>query len=660
MVVAPVILVLAAGAAGAQDQGVYESLGSSSWQDHAAYETLRGKIGTAGRAQLGAIEKGLVGVVSDPNAGASGKQAACRLLWMIGSPTCVPALAKLLADPSTADMARYALEGIPGPVAGNALRAAASLADQRQLTAILGSLARRGEVASMPVLARAARSGNGPTAWAAIHGLGRMGLPAVTALRAMPATSVAAGNALLQIAQAAPGAPQAAILEALAQPARPREVRAPALAMLSVRGGIVSAKWARPCLVSLDGEVSERVASAVVGTGSPAAMSLIRATWPRMGSHARVVALTTAGVRHDAQYLPVILASLADRDADVQGAATLAASRVGGIACCNALLARLSSGGAGAGEALASMPGPGVEAALCHAAATGRVGVRTRVIAVLAERPSKVTLTALMLASGAEDAAIAIAALKGLEKCGTAAQFAGVLGVCSSASSSEVSEAAQGAVVAIAQRSDRPTAVALAVTRYDEGGVAEQKGLSGVLAELGGEAAMASLKRGVGSSDEGVRNAALVALADKWEDINGFPVLAEVAAGLPDGPDRARATRGCIRLLRDADRSAAGERVERLARVLVLASRVEDKRMALGVLRQCRVPRAAELAAGLLGIDSLAGDAAETILYLAESQKDGDRRLPAVTGPAVVAALQQVAVTSRDDGTKARALRLIP
>ena len=51
-----------------------------------------------------------------------GKEFVCRQLSIIGTEASVPTLARLLNDPSMAEMARYSLARIPGPAAGAALR----------------------------------------------------------------------------------------------------------------------------------------------------------------------------------------------------------------------------------------------------------------------------------------------------------------------------------------------------------------------------------------------------------------------------------------------------------------------------------------------------------------------------------------------------------
>lgn len=71
-----------------------------------------------------ALAATLAGLLSDPATTHDARQFICRQLAIIGTEAEVPALAPLLLDPATSDMARYALEPIPGAAVDAALLAA--------------------------------------------------------------------------------------------------------------------------------------------------------------------------------------------------------------------------------------------------------------------------------------------------------------------------------------------------------------------------------------------------------------------------------------------------------------------------------------------------------------------------------------------------------
>ncbi len=88
------------------------------------------------------IEKSLLGVL-ESDAKRAGKQFVCRQLSIIGTEQSVPILAKILTNEKTSDMARFALERIPGPAVDSALRDALPKANGKPKVGIISSLGQR-------------------------------------------------------------------------------------------------------------------------------------------------------------------------------------------------------------------------------------------------------------------------------------------------------------------------------------------------------------------------------------------------------------------------------------------------------------------------------------------------------------------------------------
>ena len=126
------------------------------------------------KSQLAKIEKALLGVL-DSDAKRAGKQFVCRELSIIGTEQSVPMLAKMLAGEETSDMARYALERIPGSAVDEALRGALRKARGNARIGIINSLGQRGDVKSVTILSRIlGRGRNQETAIAAAAALGQI------------------------------------------------------------------------------------------------------------------------------------------------------------------------------------------------------------------------------------------------------------------------------------------------------------------------------------------------------------------------------------------------------------------------------------------------------------------------------------------------------
>ena len=102
------------------------------------------------------------------------KDFICRQLWLIGSEDHVAALAPLLYDPATANMARYALENIPGNEVNRALLDALDETKGEVQAGIIGSLAARDVGRAIPRFRDLATDPDPIIAHAAMDALARL------------------------------------------------------------------------------------------------------------------------------------------------------------------------------------------------------------------------------------------------------------------------------------------------------------------------------------------------------------------------------------------------------------------------------------------------------------------------------------------------------
>jgi type 1 glutamine amidotransferase len=157
-------------------------------QSRAALTELSDKIRDAygKRAELKQIEASLIGVLKS-DATPAAKQFVCRKLSIIGSSACVPALTAMLSqkpgskqEPHPADMARYALERIPGAAVNAALREALLKTSGTAKVGIINSLGQRGDKRAVKVLSKLVYSSDALEADAAAAALGKIAGPGAT------------------------------------------------------------------------------------------------------------------------------------------------------------------------------------------------------------------------------------------------------------------------------------------------------------------------------------------------------------------------------------------------------------------------------------------------------------------------------------------------
>ncbi|MHC4204168.1 MAG: ThuA domain-containing protein [Planctomycetota bacterium] len=123
--------------------------------------------------KLAKIEKELLKVL-ESDATRAGKQFICRELSIIGTEQSVPTLAKMLAGEETSDMARYALERIPGSAVDKALRDALKKTKGNAKIGIINSLGQRRDERSVTILSRILGRKNEQAAIAAAAALGQI------------------------------------------------------------------------------------------------------------------------------------------------------------------------------------------------------------------------------------------------------------------------------------------------------------------------------------------------------------------------------------------------------------------------------------------------------------------------------------------------------
>ena len=122
-------------------------------------------------AERAKIEKQLIAAL-DSDTSYDAKQMVCRYLRTCGTATCVVTLEKYLANPKLSHMARYALERIPAPEAGAALRDAAEHLSGELKIGVISSLGVRQEDENVPVLAKAMADSDPAISQAGAYALG--------------------------------------------------------------------------------------------------------------------------------------------------------------------------------------------------------------------------------------------------------------------------------------------------------------------------------------------------------------------------------------------------------------------------------------------------------------------------------------------------------
>lgn len=131
--------------------------------------------------QTGPVDKldqpELIRLLQDPNGTVFQKAKACQRLAYMGTAEAVPAMAALLDHPQLGHYARYGLEPMPGPAAGDALRAALPRLKGKQLVGAINSIGFRRDAQAVGPLAKLLHGADPEAAQAAAAALGGISGP---------------------------------------------------------------------------------------------------------------------------------------------------------------------------------------------------------------------------------------------------------------------------------------------------------------------------------------------------------------------------------------------------------------------------------------------------------------------------------------------------
>lgn len=134
------------------------------------------KYGTS--AQIMALPPAkLVAILKESGSSVYAKGKACQRLAVTGDKTAVPALAALLTDPKLSHYARFALEPMPDPSAGEALRAALGKLKGKLLIGVINSIGMRKDTKAIGPLGELLHNPDSEVAEAANVALARIRPP---------------------------------------------------------------------------------------------------------------------------------------------------------------------------------------------------------------------------------------------------------------------------------------------------------------------------------------------------------------------------------------------------------------------------------------------------------------------------------------------------
>jgi len=564
------------------------------------------------------------------------KQFICRQLWFIGTDESVPAIAKLLTDEQTADMACYAIGQNPSAAAGKALRDALEKSGPTVRVRIINLLGDRRDAESIAILGKLSLGGERDLAEAAVAALGKIGgADARQALAQARAKGderlrLAATDAYLRCAEdlAAEGkaGEAVAIYRELAGRDEAPFTRSAAIKGLADVGGrdvvaLVAAALkdedqvvrtaARGCIRTMQGDGVTELFAAQLADSSPGDQALL------------IAALADRG---DAAALDAITGAAKSSDAEVRKAALGAVGRLGDASSVGFLIQAAGSA-PGSDEkdvalnSLAILRGADIDDAIVKSMQKAAPALRAQLIDVLYERNAVAAVPALLLEAAGGDSKVRRAAFKTLGRLAGEKDLPALVSLLAQIKGAGGRADAERAVVAVARKTAGPgrQADAILAALNGEQQVEARCSLLRVLAGVANQRALEAVCDALKDSDAQVRDAAVRTLSD-WPNVQAAETLLEIYRETQNQAHRLLSLRGLVRVLSvSAEEYPADKAVEIYRRAMKLLGTPAEKKLVLSGLSNVAHPGALEMACTSLGDEAVKAEAAPAVMKIARA-----------------------------------------
>jgi HEAT repeat protein len=556
------------------------------------------------------------------------KMTAGRSLRLIAGDTAVPALQAMLADDRSADSALYALQGIRGAVAENALVQAVSTTTGATKTAVIAALGERRTGTAVPALVPLLQQ---PAfAAASATALGRIGGdPAAAAL--VTAFAGASGDvkpvvasALLAAADRALAARNSAGASRLYESVAADSSLPVPLRQAAVIGTLSSAGTSAPALLlrllaGPDADLRQAAISKIADVFTADTIAQVSARLSELPDAAEIQLLAVLATYPADRVGPAALSRLGSESEPVRVAAMKALSSMGGPSAVRPLAERAAAARgaeqAAARAALGMLKGRAVdEEILSQLGRTPADAVAGELLLAVGERRNFSAKSLVTSSLTSSSPVIRTQAYRALRTIGTPSDITLVLDALLASQEEGDRTEAEKTIVALGQKlasldgRSGTVRARLATEKTTESRVR----LIGLLGMMGDPAALPVLRSALKDREADVVDAAVRAMA-AWPTGAAREDLMALARDLRDETHRLLAIRGLIRTIgldtyRDARAAVADLRL-----AAGFAWRSDERKLVLGVLGRFPCVEALDLARSFLQDPSVKAEAQAAI-----------------------------------------------
>jgi HEAT repeat protein len=598
----------------------------------------------SGKPEMKTMEKQLDEFLKS-DASYAAKDFVCRELSVAGTEASVLVLASMLTDEKVSDIARYALERIPGEAVDDALRQALPKANGNAKIGIINTLGVRGDKKAVEPLSKLVGDANETVAVAAVAALGRIDDKSATDAiakakdKATGAVKTAVLDASLRCADrlAAKGQKDAAgaIYKQLYAAGEPMPVRVAAARGMIVTAGDKTSEVIVEMLKSADKPI-QTVAIAtlkeVAKTDVVKAAAEQTANLGVMQQLQLISALTDCG---DKAALPAVVTAAKSTDAGVRIAAFKAMGILGDVSSVDTLVAAAASSGGdeqkAAQESLYRLRGADVDEAILKKLPDASPKAKVELVRSCEQRNIKAGAAVLMKTTKDADGKVRIESIKALRSLAGPQDIPALIELQLAASGNDRGEL-EKTVVVVARKiaGDKGQAQMVLAVLPTVKDIDAKCSLLSVLGKIGDEAALPVLRDALGDKDDKIKDAAVRAFSD-WPTATPAADLLKVAQTSENQVHKTLALRGYVRLAGLKSNRPSEETMKMYKDAMALAADVSEKKMVLSGLGSTDSFEAMEMAASYLDNKELKDEAEAAVVKIAEERIKNSPRISAQT-----------------------------
>ena len=583
--------------------------------------------------ELLAIEKTLAEfLVTD--ATLTGKDFVCRQLALIGGEHCIPTLGLLLADPDTCDIARYALERIPGDSSNKMLLTMLGKTKGNCRIGIINSIGVRRINDAVKALSKLTADSDKQVAAAAINALGQIAsadaadvLSKIISKGGDDVVSLASDSYLKCADQLAADGKKKDALKVYDKISRQSDD--PMLKTAAFIGMIEASDDPTDILVStIDSKDAVLQGQAILMADKIRGSYNIKEAADKIEKlpvSRQVRLLLALADTGDTVILPTVLKSIKSSDVKVRIAAIKALKPVGSSPVVG-VLANIAANTRGqeqtqARNTLYGMMGNGVNEVILTMLSGADAKTAKELVIAVGKRRISGSIGLLGEAAAANDSSLSREAFKALAEVGEAKDVDIVIDMLINLENEPARTEAERAVVVICDRTGMSEGIKKVVgSLKDTDDSKARLSLYTILGKSGSEEALVVLQKALKDTDDQVKIAAIRALS-QWPQGGAATDLMKVVKTSDNQIHKVLALRGFIKLV-PLENLRSARKVEMLKQAMEI-SNVNEKRMVFSSLAQILSLESLQLCDSYLDDAAIQKEAAAAVLVLAEDDNLG-------------------------------------